>query len=83
MIVENTFNNFVLHIYGRWLRNEIVGNVRAVEVGEKCANMAPWIEKHPDVLFIDDLDYTKDCARECKISSWYCRAWKITPPATR
>ncbi|MBL9017299.1 MAG: hypothetical protein JNL83_24135 [Myxococcales bacterium] len=78
-IVQETANHFVLQMYGKRLSNEIVGTVPAPPPGDRCASYRAFNDAHPDVLYVDDLDLTKDCQRECVIKGWRCFGWRITP----
>jgi hypothetical protein len=78
-IVDVPGNNFVLQIFGPKLSNEVLGTVPKEKVGVHCEGLAPYAAQAPDALFIDDLDLTKDCRRECAIRTNYCMAYKIEP----
>lgn len=80
VIIQAPANNFILPLYGRRLRNEVLGSVLSANIGPRCTNLQWFTLARPDVLYVDDLDYTKNCPRECVISSWYCRAWRIKAP---
>ncbi len=77
-IIERTGPNYVVQLYGRHLTNEVVGTVRATELGSRCSGLATLLATYPDVLFVDDQDYTKDCNRTCAIQRGVgCKAFRI------
>jgi hypothetical protein len=78
VIIEQTGNAFLLNYYGRDLSNEILATVLEDDLGPRCENLKPWLARDPKVLFIDDLDKTKDCARTCVIPGpWQCRVFRL------
>ena len=78
-ILEVPGNNFVLQIFGPSLSNEVLGTILKEKIGPHCEGLAPYAAEAPDALFIDDLDLTKDCSRECAIQKNYCLAYRIAP----
>jgi hypothetical protein len=80
VILELSWEGFVLWIYGKNMTNDILGTVRASELGPGCTNLAPILAKDPDVLFIDDGNRAKDCDRECVFGTpYWCQAYRIRP----
>ncbi len=77
VLVGATGNNFVLQLFGKRLTNEIVGHVLPEHIGPHCETLRTFAMLRPDVLFVDDLDATKGCPRECVIKSWYCQGWRM------
>lgn len=78
LIAGHTRDGFVLQLYGRRLTNTVVGTVRADGVGPACTGLVPLLASDPDLLVVDDLDLTHDCARECAIgSAGACRAYRL------
>lgn len=80
VIIQLNFNGFLLPLYGKDLTNDIVATVPAAELGGGCTNLAPFLAREPEILFIDDYNHTKDCQRECAfgIPNW-CQAYRIRP----
>jgi hypothetical protein len=79
VIIERTTNGFVLPLYGGRLTNEIVQTIPAAAIGERCATLSESVTQGPDTLFIDDLNHTADCNRECVVRTraGLCRAYRL------
>ncbi len=81
VIIGQPQNGFVLPLYGKRLRNEVLTTVSVYTVGPRCVGLRYWTFLDPNVLFIDDFDVTKECRRTCVLSgSGQCGAWKIDVP---
>lgn len=78
-IVSETANHFVLQLFGKRLTNEVIGTLPAEAAADHCAGMRSFNAAHPDAIYVDDGDLTKDCPRECIIKGWRCLGWRITP----
>jgi hypothetical protein len=79
-VIEHTYTGYTVPLYGRRLTNEVVGTVRAHELGERCAGLRPLIERIPDVVFVDELDHSRDCSRTCVLPTLKgCTLFRISP----
>lgn len=80
VIIETPWNNFILPIYGTRLSNVIIETVKGAEVGPKCESLRGFVEREPQVLFIDDYDHMKDCPKECGLTlNSSCRGYRLLP----
>ena len=78
IIIETPGANFILPLYGRRLSNEILAEVRGATIGPRCEGLQPYVALVPDVLFIDDSEFMKNCSRECGLTvSGVCRGWSL------
>ncbi len=80
MIIESTV--FFVQLFGKKLTNEVVDTIRGYALGPRCESLRMYIDRYPDVLFVDDHHLAKHCQRECviKMPNYYCGAWLITTP---
>jgi hypothetical protein len=80
LIVEGSRWRFLVHLYGRRLTNEVIGTVPGASIGERCTSLSRYVDADPNLLVIDDDDYTKACDRSCAVDfPWGCGAWTIRP----
>ncbi|MBX3229648.1 MAG: glycosyltransferase family 39 protein [Labilithrix sp.] len=85
VIVYFVWNGFILPLYGRRMTNEVLFSVPEDGLGPDCANLRAIAKREPDVLFIDDSQLTKHCARECgmEVPPGNCRAWRMLEPDSK
>lgn len=77
-IVQRTLSGYIVPLFGRRLKNQIVGTVPADELGDHCAGVRVMLAAHPTAVFIDELDLTNDCARTCVLAGpKACKLWSI------
>ncbi len=79
VLIERTSTTYTVHLFGRMLTNEIVGTVRASELGSRCEGVRGVLAQHPDAVFLDELQLTTSCDRSCRAGT-PCRLFAIRPP---
>ncbi len=82
VIVEYTQDGFLLPLYGRHLTNEVLFTIPRSQLGPRCDALRFVVARDPTALFVDELDLTRSCDRQCAIpTAWgSCRAWQLFPP---
>jgi hypothetical protein len=79
VIIDQNGNGFLLPMYGKKLSNRVLTTIPPEALGPTCAGLADVLARHPDALFVDDLDHTRACSRECVLPTAYgaCLAYRV------
>lgn len=83
VVAHHVGNGFALPLYGRKLTNSVHGSVLKDRIGARCEGLRTFEPNRPEILYVDDGDVTKDCARQCvaQAPTGRCLVYKLEADA--